>query len=408
MMITPLYFCFSFYKNAYCFVGRTLIFANNFMRILFCFFICCGCYSLPAQTNQIDTLPFTIDKLLLVIKGSINGVPVNFAFDTGASSTVTNSATNTAAGIKATNATLKVEDANQTVTKVQKVVLNEITIGSHRLQNFKALTTDMPYLYCANMVLLGQDFIKRFNWKIDFEKKQLYLSDQPFNAAGMQRWPVTYNNGRPFISYSLNGNQFGKCLIDFGFSGVFDINSSHEPLNTFIAAAQAEQKLNSYLSTSMGLSGLGKTINKNNLIIDSVNLQGFIYKNILVSSSAVADTKLGVQFFNKYAASIVLNHSQNTYYIQPSQNKPTYKNLLDAKLVLKEGRWIVFDKNTSIGSSASAIAVGDTIVKVNGKLPQVFGSECDFMLWMYNLTDETLFLEKTDGSVVLIKRSSLF
>jgi hypothetical protein len=378
------------------------------MRILFCFFICCGCYSLPAQTNQIDTLSFTIDKLLLVIKGSINGVPVDFAFDTGASSTVTNSAINTAAGIRTTGGQLRVEDANQTVSRIQKVVLNEIAIGSHRLQNFKALTTDMPYLYCSNLVLLGQDFIKRFNWKIDFEKKQLYLSDQPFDAAGMQRWPVTYNNGRPFISYSINGNQFSKCLIDFGFSGVFDINSSHEPLNAFIAAAQAQQKLNSYRSASMGLNGLGKTVNKNMLIIDSVNLQGFIYKNILVSSTAVADTKLGVQFFNQNAALMVLNHSQHIYYIQPLQNKPAYKNSLDAKLIIKEGRWIVFDKNTSIGSSASTIAVGDTIIKVNGKLPQAFGSECDFMLWMYNNTDATLTLEKTNGNTVVIKRSSLF
>lgn len=378
------------------------------MRILFCFFICCGCYSLPAQTNQVDTLPFTIDKLLLVIKGSINGVPVNFAFDTGASSTVTNSAINTAAGIKATNATLKVEDANQTVTKVQKVVLNEITIGSHRLQNFKALTTDMPYLYCANMVLLGQDFIKRFNWKIDFEKRWVYLSDQPFEAIGWQRWPVTYHNNRPFISFSLNEKQAGKCLIDFGFSGVLDVNSNNAALAAVLTAAQVQQKVNSYLSANMGLNGLSKSVPKKNILLDSLTVQGFTYKRVLISSTTIADTKLGVQFFNRYCSSLVLNHSENTYYLQPAAKVAGYKAPLDARLHFNQGQWIVFEKNTSAGSSANAIAVGDTIVKVNGKLPKAFGSECDFMLWMYNLTDETLLLEKTDGSEVLIKRSSLF
>ncbi len=70
-------------------------------------------------------------------------------------------------------------------------------------------------------------------------------------------------------------------------------------------------------------------------------------------------------------------------------------------------KFTVSDIFTGSNSTASPLKIGDKILSINGKIPADFKDDCDFLLWMYQYKNSELTIKKTDGTEVLIKRSSL-
>lgn len=362
-----------------------------------------------AQSNRIDTIPFTVKDVLLVFKGSINGVETDFAFDTGAGLTVTNSNTNALCGIKVKASGKSVRDANQTINRLQTVVINDLAVGSYHVRNVKTVTTDMPYLYCANLVLLGQDFIKQFNWKIDFEQQCIYLSARPFAAhETAQVWQPVFRGNRPFIPLSFNGSATTNCLIDFGFNGTLDMDVNNNAAQQLLIAKQQQQAVNRYARVNMGLNGYSAAEPESDFLIDSLNLSGYAYTDVLTSMRPANETKIGVQFFKNYVRCFILNHSDNKYYVVPSQKPVVRMAPLDARFTYKDGRILVLDKNTGEGSTAASLATGEEVKRINKQSAVDFKNGCDFLLWMYHYKGEELLVEKMDGTQLVLKRSSVF
>lgn len=88
-----------------------------------------------AQQAEIDTIPFSLEKRIIVFRGSINGAPIDFAFDTGAFATVSNTNTNNIAKIVLKGGKRKIEDANQQVAKIDNTLIQTLTIGSKQVAN---------------------------------------------------------------------------------------------------------------------------------------------------------------------------------------------------------------------------------------------------------------------------------
>ncbi|SDM19043.1 gag-polyprotein putative aspartyl protease [Daejeonella rubra] len=361
-----------------------------------------------AQSKRIDTIPFTLDKLLLVFKGTVNGVEADFAFDTGAAITVSNSKSDMAFSIREKGGKKGITDANQNVTKLQNIVFDDLGVGSHHITKVKGVSADMPYLYCANLVLLGQDFIKKFNWKIDFDQNLIFLSEAPFVSTDkMQTWPIFYRGNRPYVNFKLNNTNYTDCLIDMGFNGVFDIHIANPDGQLILAEKKKLNKVNPYITASMGLHGLNKAAEKSNFLLDSVRFTNVAYHQVLASISEAAETKLGIKFFRNFSRIAILNHSESKYYLLPRETHEPYIPALDARLSMKNGKFTVSDIYTGINSSASPLQIGDVILSVNGKIPADFKDDCDFLLWMYQYKNSELTIKKIDGIEILIKRGDL-
>lgn len=366
-------------------------------------------FTATAQSKRVDTLPFTVKDLLLVFKGSINGVETDFAFDTGAALTVTNSTTNALCGIKVKGSGKSIRDANQTINRLQTVVINDLAVGSYHVRNVKTVTTDMPYLYCTNLVLLGQDFIKQFNWKIDFEQQRIYLSAEPFAVAETaQVWQPVFKGNRPFIPLSFNGSATTNCLIDFGFNGTLDLAVNNRAAQQLLTAKQQQQAVNQYARVNMGLNGYSAAEPESVFLTDTVQLAGYAFAHVLTSMHPANETKLGLQFFKNYAHSLLLNHTQNKYYVVPLHKPVVQTAPLDARFTYKNGRILVLDKNTGEGSAAAALAIGEEVKRVNNQSAADFKNECDFLLWMYHYKGQELLIEKMNGEQLILKRSSVF
>jgi len=361
-----------------------------------------------AQSNRIDTIPFTLDKLLLVFKGTVNGEEADFAFDTGAGITVSNSKADAEFSIRNKGGKIGVTDSNQKMTKLQNIVFDDLSVGSHHVTKLKGVSADMPYLYCANLVLLGQDFIKKFNWKIDFDQNLIFLSETPFALTdSMEAWPIIYRGNRPYVNFKLNNSNYTDCLIDFGFAGVFDIQISNPDGQLILAEKKKQDKVNTYITASMGLHGLNMASEQNRFLLDSVHFSNNAYKQVLASISEVAETKLGITFFKKFSRITILNHSESKYYLLPQVTSEFYLPPLNARITLKDGKFTVSDIYTGSNSTAKSLQIGDSIISVNAKIPADFKDNCDFMLWMYQYKSAELVLKKVDGAEVIVKRSSL-
>lgn len=367
-----------------------------------------GCVNVFAQQTVIDTIPFSLEKRLLVFKGSINGITIDFAFDTGAAYTVSNTNTNATTKIELTGGKRKVEDANQQVAKIDNTSINALTIGRFTVKNLKALSYDMPFLNCANLVLLGQDVIKRFNWKIDFEKQLLYVSNTIFASdSTMIGWPIFYRGGRPHVNFMVNGKKYSNCLIDMGFTQIFDVNQNVEMLNNEAKTKIGQQKANQHITSSMGLMGLGKPSDVTYFIADSVYFNNTLFTKVPVSLSAKTDTKLGVQFFNSACKQLVFNFSNNTMYLLHKNEPIAPLNQFDARVTMQDGKLVVSGKNMSANTTATALSIGEIVKAVNGKQYADFTSECEYLLWTYQYKEPTIRIEKLNGEIVTVKRSTL-
>lgn len=377
------------------------------MKYKFLFIFCFAFIVAQSQTNKIDTIPFNINNLLLVFKGTINGIETDFAFDTGASVSVSNSNINNKAKIALGKGKQGVYDTNKKFARIQDIKMDNLTIGSHHFTNLKANTFDMPYLSCANLFLLGQDVIKKFNWKIDFEKKLIYISETAFlETDGLHLWPISYKKKLPQIKFNINGVEYKNCLIDMGFTGIFDVNTKIAAAANVGKSKQEVNKSNLFITSSMGLTGLGKPTNTNYFIIDSLHFGNAMYKNVTATMNENTTTKIGVQFFNKFCKYIILNFSTNTFHIAPLQQ--TAKNIspLDARVSIKDGKLFISAKNIGNNSSASALEMGEEVKSINGKTIADFKDECDFMLYTYGYQSSEMIIEKLNGEKIVIKRSS--
>ena len=137
----------------------------------------CLCSSISfAQTITIDSIPFTLDKKLLVFKASINGVAFDFAFDTGATIGLSNASVQSQTGLIVKKGSQTITDANLKKLKINNTVIKQMQIGSHQFENVKGAIYDMEFLTCHQLYLLGMDVIGQLNWKIDFKKQLIYVS----------------------------------------------------------------------------------------------------------------------------------------------------------------------------------------------------------------------------------------
>lgn len=370
--------------------------------------LCVVCFGSTAQNTAIDTISFHLEKTLIVFKGTINGISADFAFDTGAAISVSNDALNSQCKIAETGGKRSVVDANQKVAKIENRKIDDIAVGRFHLKNLKVVSTEMPFLSCSNLLLLGQDFIKRFNWKFDFENKRFFISSSVFSSSStMQAWPLQYKSNRPIIDFEVNGIKYKNCLIDMGFGAVMDINSKHTDLVRIANAKKARGQSNQYFLANMGLMGMAKSKENDEFILDSISFADTKIKQLKVLITDNTDTKIGVSFFVSYFKSAILNFGENKLFVEMRDQAVEIPNRLDAKVSLEAGKLVVTSINTSTNSTAKQLGIGEQIKTVDGKSVSDFASDCELWNFLLFYNEPTRILEKMNGEKVTVGPSSV-
>ena len=353
-----------------------------------------------AAQPAIDTLAYTTPQGLIVIEGKINGYSVPLVFDTGAGLSVSNDSVNKTAFAKPVKSTINVRDANEQKTSTPMVKLNSMTIGRFEAKNLKVVSFNMPFLACYGSLLLGQDFIAKFNWKFDFTTKKVMLSEKPFSPEnGADKLPVTMlKNRRPFVTMQLQNNMPSQWLIDFGYRGYMDIEKTLH--SGVIFNPQYPKAV--FEAQTMGLLG---SANKDNLIktqVDDLRVGKVQLNGIPADLDSGASAKVGLYFFTDLCNSMILNHTTGEYYVTWKEKPGISLGFFDASPSWEDGKLVIGTRRTDSLSSVANMPPKMVVEKVNGTPASSFNSECSWLSWRLGFSGKSYTLEGSNGQLYTI------
>lgn len=181
-----------------------------------------------------DTIPFKTDLGLIVIPITFNGVEKQFAFDTGATHSVSYDWAKNE--LKSTRKTITINSSSGLKSKMRFYKSGLIELGSRKIRRHRILNTAENEVFsCYNIDgILGVDIIKEFNWTIDFERKFLimYPSNHfPDNLKTMHRLDFDYQDKRPFVFLKRKDKKI-RFLLDTGAGGFSNISKREYNFST--------------------------------------------------------------------------------------------------------------------------------------------------------------------------------
>jgi len=148
---------------------------------------------IPANEGTVVIISRPFSKKIetsVLIKGNTVLVPVELGyrgkelstwlvFDTGATTTTLHKSVGDELGIIPIDSG-KTKIADGTVIDTQKATLDYVIVGPYRMDNFQAVIIDHKNDSTSNMVkgLLGMNFLRNVNYKIDFARKKIKWSDK--------------------------------------------------------------------------------------------------------------------------------------------------------------------------------------------------------------------------------------
>ncbi len=358
-----------------------------------------------AQNTKIDSIPFSLKSSLLIFKGKLNGVPTDFMLDTGAALGVVPTSKASAANIKISGIK-NITDSNENQNSMQSAVIETVTIGTFDIHNVKSIVHDMPFLSCTETYLLGANAINKLNWKIDFDKKLLYVSEAVFEPSiEMLEVPIVYKSNRHFTTITIQGTTLKNCLIDTGYNDFLEVPTNEpvlkklkkDPKNEIISSSRismslSEMKINTF-----------ETLSFDNLVLGNKR-----FDNVKTDSRPDIEKKIGIKFFSQLTSVTIMNNNTSTYHLQLS-NKPISLQLsFDADVFLKNGKLVITGKSNLAESTAKDLTIGEEILSVNGRKAADFKNECDFISWRIEAnTNDTMELILANGKKITLKKQIL-
>lgn len=332
--------------------------------------------SLHAQDVEI---PFVYYGKKMFIQVFINdkNAPETFVFDTGASSTVLDSAAAQRLGIVA-NHTQSATGASGQKT-YQFAVAQKIWLDKESaLDPINFILVDMERLQQLNGLpfsgVIGKDLLDRYAVHIDFEQKrlQLYKNGQDFKPKGYEKLAFEFGNqiGIPQFTVKLglqNGESYeGRVFMDSGAGLSLLINTK------FKEEKQLQEKVGKVLvSQSTGLSHQSSALQAR---VKSLSFGSFEFDDFCISLSS---DRGGVNAFQGYLGilgidvlkrfHIFLDYRNKALYLKPNQ---AYDEAFETprsglRLIKKEEK--VFIESVSPGTPAAELGLeaGDQIVEID-------------------------------------------
>ena len=373
--------------------------------LLTIFFFLSTLLSCKGQDENIYEIPFSIDKRLIVFKGKLNGIETDFAFDTGAAEGIATTKDEKRNGVKRANGSQQISDGNGKVTQLQTVFTKELLIGGFTFENVRASINDMQYLYCMDLYLLGADIIRKLNWEFDFEKLILKVSKNSFAVnENMAVIPVTYEHNTPRTQLTINGVTFKDVLIDIGFTGSMTIPNTSKKIQNLLEIKRQLGLVTSQMASSFAAAGMSKPALTETIIIDSLTIDNYSYKEIEADFKANTDFKIGLSFFASTCDKVIINNSQKKYYLQ-LKSKSTFKSKFPISVLLTDGKLKISFITISNSMVNKTFVINEEIKSINGKAATDFENECDFLNWFYLNKWDKHIIQKTNGEMVEVLRS---
>lgn len=177
------------------------------------------------EQNQIlaaDSVKFKLMReYIIVIPVTVNGAgPYEFLLDTGTNTTLMSNEFARRIGLRPVD---RVSLLTVSGTKiVLRSHLESIAVGSKSVANLEVLFSELREVRSVKSEIcgvLGQNFLRRFNYLIDYRKQQIEIEDQDELENGLcgERQSIESHAGRTLISVKYpSADQSWRLVLDSG------------------------------------------------------------------------------------------------------------------------------------------------------------------------------------------------
>ena len=192
----------------------------------YCLAVCINLFlftcNIAAQTaNAHERVRFRLVRdYLIVVSVQVNGRgKFDFLLDTGTNTTIITPTLATQFNIRPVARVELVTVAGSTITPY--ALLPRLALGSRSTENIEALITDLPELCKLDARIcgvLGQNFLARFNYLLDYRERRIEFVDADENRLRGTRLPIEQNEGRLLLTVqSTKPSQTAlKLVLDSG------------------------------------------------------------------------------------------------------------------------------------------------------------------------------------------------
>lgn len=362
--------------------------------------------------SQVTSIPFTKDGLVYIaVHTPEKDTPLNFVFDTGASTAVMDKATAKQIGITADT---KQYATGASGSQEYEIAVNRtLTIADVAFDQLNLVLVDLQELSNRSGIqidgIIGYDVISRYVTQFDFANKKLHLYHSTEDIKDTSEYTthkIHMGSAIPMVSIDCAFNDGTKVSGDF----LFDSGANLGIL--FNTPFAKEHQLADKFNKSITISSRGLTATSTSVIglTKNVSLLGNTFTNVPVSLSqstqGVSSQKgfagiLGADIINRF--DMILDYKKKKLHLKPNQY---YKDAFDVPLVgfsikKSDKKVVIGDVIENTEAAQKGIQSGDQLLSINGT------SHTDLKPYRELLKKEgktvQLALKKASGKVENIK-----
>ncbi len=314
-----------------------------------------------------DTIPFRTDLGLIIIPITFNGVKKQFAFDTGATHSVSYDWAKNE--LKPTRKTMNITSSSGLKSKMRFYKSGLIELGSRKIRRHSILNTAKNDVFsCYNIDgILGVDIIKELNWTIDFERKILVMYPSnyfPDKVKTMHRLNFDYQNKRPYVFLKRKNKEI-RFLLDTGAGGFSNISKREYNFSTIDLYPNLSTQSASIDVNGMLTSSLAKIVKYAEAFSGDAAISPIVVYNNQKSS------KIGNRLWQNNE--LFLSLKKDKLYSFKANINNTFKGYPCSVLFYKNRmRIIKVEEESALWKNG--VRQGDEVVSVNGKQ---FDNFCD-------------------------------
>ena len=338
-------------------------------------------YLIPAKLQPV-TIPFTRISKLIVIEAEINGVVGRFLFDNGFSFSAVNQNFAKRAGIDFDSSST-VKDANNKRAKLKEATVNSANINGQLFKNtgFYLVNTSL-FLPCEDIDgIIGASIIRKINWKINFQTKNMQISSIPFKSQGFKLQTHFKNNNSTLADIVIQGHSV-DVKIDLGSNG--SLKLSNKKYAKQFQSLPAEKQIGIQSLSATGLGDFQTSYyTKDKIELRHSDLVFPVSSRVLLRDNLKYEGYLGIDYFDEYELTInSLNDEYILELVKDHKSKDRDKSY-GVSMYLVDGIWkvILKDGNDKI---LQDIKIMDTIQKIDGLAISNFENMCSFRNYIKN------------------------
>ncbi len=354
------------------FFAATFLFScNNYLRL--------RRKAAVVQNQFLAETDFDFSAKLIVIQVEIRGQTYPFIFDTGAHNSVISKTLADQMNLMK-KGELKINDSRENSQMLDLVVLDTVSIAGIDFTKITANAMDFGEFSALNCLsfggIIGNNLIQKCQWKIDFEREKMTLSDGDLATPAMNFVEMKYPESRPNVALKVDTVHFHKVLFDTGSRGGLDLDISEEKM----AAVGFDQHPSVTVldGATEGLFG-AKLDTLVRFRADSVVIGKFSLANPVVDIEEDKGSKLGSQV---YAHGILYLDYQNARIGFQSYKEPSiasdslfFRAIPSLSADGLSVALVVLDRE-------NPVQIGAKIHRLNGKKAADFPQYCDFFAFM--------------------------